>query len=83
MIGLPSIVMSMTPAQWRMMRSRLKHGKAVTAAGRHMLDHRQIAALRIGVVAVEIAAHDDLALVGLADVEMPGAERHDGVEDAA
>ena len=45
-----------------------------------MLDDRQIAALRIGVVEVEIAAHHELALVGLADVEVHGARRDDGVE---
>ena len=32
MMGLPSIVMSMTPAQCRMMRNRPKLGNAVTAA---------------------------------------------------
>ena len=37
-------------------------------------DHRQIAALRIAVVAVDITAEHQPAFVGLADIEMPSAE---------
>ncbi len=46
----------------------------------HVLDGRQIAALGVGVVAVDIAAEDEAALVGLADVEMPRAEGDDLVD---
>ena len=46
----------------------------------HVLDHRQIAALRVRVVEIEIASHDQFTLVGLADVEMHGARRDDRVE---
>ena len=46
----------------------------------HLLDHRQIAALRIGIIAVDVAAEDEAALVRLADVEMPRAEGDDGVD---
>ena len=64
-----------------MMRSRPKHGKAVTAAAATCSIIGEIAALSIGIVAVEIAAHDDLALVRLVRVEVPGAERDHGVQD--
>src|SRR5258707_6813125 len=37
---------------------------------REQADRRQIAALGIGVVEIEIAAEDQLALVGLADIDM-------------
>ena len=44
----------------------------------------QVATLRVGVVAVEVAAEHQAALVRLAHVEMPGAEghnaRHEGLE---
>ena len=39
-----------------------------------IFDHRQIAALGVGVVAVDIATEDEAALVGLADIKMPRAE---------
>ena len=48
---------------------------------RDMLDRRQIAALRIGIVAVDIAAEDKAALVGLGDIEMSGAEGDDMVDE--
>ena len=47
------------------------------AALAHVLDGRQVAALGVGIVAVDVAAEHQPALVGLADVEMPGAERDD------
>jgi hypothetical protein len=37
-----------------------------------VLDDRQVAALGVGIVAVEVAAEDEAALVGLADVEVAG-----------
>jgi hypothetical protein len=80
MIGLPSIVMSITPPQVRISFNRPKAREKREAGADDMLDDRQIAALRIGVVEVEIAAHHELALVGLADIEMHGARRDDGVE---
>src|SRR5258706_108706 len=43
----------------------------------HVLDRREIAALRIGVVAVEIAAEDEAPLVRLADIEVSSAESDD------
>ena len=39
-----------------------------------MLDHGQIAALGIGVPAIQPAAEHKTALVRLADIEMPGPE---------
>jgi hypothetical protein len=45
-----------------------------------MLDGRQIAALGIGIVAVDIAAEDQATLVGLRDIEMPGAECDDAID---
>ena len=41
-----------------------------------MVNGRQVAALRIGIVHVDIPAQDQPALVGLADIEMPGAVGH-------
>src|SRR5439155_13086600 len=45
------------------------------AAFHHVLDDRQVAAPCIGVIAIDVAAEHEPTLVGLADVEMPGAER--------
>ena len=45
-----------------------------------VLDQRKIAALRIGIVAVEVAAEYEAALVGLADVEMASPERRNAVD---
>src|ERR1700728_5049379 len=45
-----------------------------------VLDQRKIAALRIGIVAVEVAAEYEAALVGLADVEMASPECRDAVD---
>src|ERR1035438_1491298 len=44
------------------------------AALANVLDRRQVAAARIAVVAVDIAAKNQTALVGLADIEVSGAE---------
>ena len=46
----------------------------------HVFDDGKIAALRIGIVAVDVAAKHEAALVGLADIEMAGAESDDGVD---
>ena len=46
-----------------------------------VLDDRQVAALGIGVVAVEVAAEDEPALVRLADVEVPGAISDDAGDE--
>ena len=43
-------------------------------------DHRQVAALGVGVVAVNVAAKDQTALVGLADIKVPGAKGHHPVD---
>ena len=51
------------------------------AAFADVLDGREIAALGVGIVAVDIAAEDEAALVRLADVEMPGAEGDDAGDD--
>ena len=65
-------------------RSSAQRGRApgimLTPSLADVLDHRQIAALRIGVVAVEIAAEHQPALVRLGDVEVPGAEGDDAVD---
>ena len=45
-----------------------------------VLDEGQVAALGVGVVTVEIATHQDLALVGLADIKMSGTGGDHGVE---
>ena len=50
------------------------------AALAHVLDRRQVAALGVGVVAVDVAAEHQPALVGLADVEVAGAEGDDVVD---
>src|SRR4029078_8668346 len=43
------------------------------------LDDREIAALGVGIVALDVAAEDEAAFVGLADIEMAGTEgHHDG-----
>ena len=75
-IGEPSIVMSSRPAQLRKMRKPREIGEERKPALGHILDHRQIAALGVGIVAVEIAAEHEAAFVRLADIEMAGAERH-------
>lgn len=46
-----------------------------------MFDQRQVAALGIGIVAVQIAAEDQAALVRLADIEMSGPEGDDPVDE--
>ena len=65
------------------MRSAADHRHQRHAALAHVLDRRQVAALGVGVVAVDVAAEDQAALVGLADVEMPGAEGDDAGRSAA
>src|SRR5690349_8579150 len=45
-----------------------------------ILDDGRAAGLGIGIVAVDAGAHDQLALVGLADIDMDGARHDDGVE---
>ena len=77
MIGEPSIDMSMTPPQERSTRTRAERREQRQPPSHHILDHRQVAALGVGIVAVDIAAEDQPALVGLADIEMPGAEGDD------
>ena len=77
MIGEPSIVMSITPPQVRSSADAADHRHQRHAALADILDHRQVAALGVGVVAVDVAAEDEAALVRLADVEMPGAEGDD------
>src|SRR3546814_11642413 len=49
--------------------------------GDDVLHDRQVAALGIGVVAVDVAAEHQAALVGLRDVEVAGAEGDDGVDE--
>ena len=83
MIGEPSIDMSMMPPQERSTRMRDRPGIIATPRLDHMLDRRQVAAPGIGVVAVDIAAEDEAALVGLRDVEMAHAEGDDHVDDRA
>ena len=46
----------------------------------HMLHHRQIAAPCVRIIAVQIAAEDKPALVGLRDIEMPDAKDHNIVD---
>src|SRR5680860_947797 len=45
-----------------------------------VLDHRHVAALGVGVVALDVAAKDEPAFVGLAAIEVAGAEGDDDVE---
>ncbi len=47
------------------------------AAFTDVLDSRQVAALGVGIVAVDVAAEHQAALVGLADIEMPRPEGDD------
>ena len=72
--------MSITPAHCRSMRRREIVGISALAEPQHVLDQRQAAALGIRVVAVEIAAQHQPALVGLADVEMRRAVGDDAVD---
>ena len=76
MIGEPSIDMSMMPPQ-RRRRDSPEHRHHRHATFADVLHGRHIAALRVGVVPVEVAAEDQSALVGLAYVEMSGAEGDD------
>ena len=48
-----------------------------------VFDRRKVSALRIGVVAVEVAAEHQPALVRLADVEVAGAERQHAIDQRA
>ena len=55
-----------------------RHGRNHRDAFRYdVLDQRQVPALGIGIVAVEIAAEDEAALIGLAHIEMPSTEGED------
>ncbi len=58
MIGEPSIDMSMTPPHERSSRTFAKAGEHGEQLAHHLLDQRQVSALGVGVVAVEIAAED-------------------------
>ena len=62
------------------MRKRAEVRKERHRPLEHVLDDRQVAALRIRVVAVDVAAEHQPALVRLADVEVPGAEGDDVVD---
>ena len=77
MIGEPSIDISTdaAPAPQDARAADRRHQRHAALAD--ILDRGQIAALRVAVVAVDIAAEHQAALVGLADVEMTGAERDD------
>ena len=68
--------MSSSPAQLRKTREPREIGEERKPALGHVLDHRQIAALGVGIVAVDIAAEHEAAFVRLADIEMACAERH-------
>ena len=81
MIGEPSIDMSTTPPQERSTRSRESAGIIATPASATCSTHGQVAALGVGIVAVDVAAEDEAALVGLGDIEMSGAERDDVVDE--
>ena len=72
--------MSMMPPQLAQHAHATDHRHQRHAALADILDHRQVAALGVGIVAVDIAAEDQPALVGLADIEMAGAEGHDAVD---
>ena len=65
MIGDPSIDISMMPPQERSTRTRESAGIIALPAFRDMFDGREIAALCIGVIAIDIAAEDETALVRL------------------
>ena len=80
MKGLPSGVMSLMPPQWRSRRSRETQGISDDRAFRHGLHLGELAALGIGVEAVDMAAEDQPALVGLREIEELGAEGDDVVD---
>lgn len=46
-----------------------------------MLDGRQITALGIGIVTIDVAAEDQAPLVRLRYVEMPHSKRYDAVDE--
>ena len=54
------------------MRMRLKIGNSSQIASICVLDHVEAAALAVGVVLVDAGADDELALVGLADIDVDG-----------
>ena len=76
MIGLPSMVMSTSPPQ---LLTQHAHLADVREAGeklaRHLVHDRQVPALGVGIVVVEVAAVDEAALVGLRDVHMAARRR--------
>src|ERR1051326_2038115 len=58
-------------------REAREHGEP---AFDRVLNRRQVSPLSVGIVEVEVAAHHQLALVGLADIEVSGTEGDDGIE---
>ncbi len=81
MIGEPSMLMSMTPPQVRRYLDPRQRRDHCHAGFGDVLDSGEIAALGIGIVAVDIAAEDETALVRLRHVEMAGAKGDDGVDE--
>ena len=75
MKGEPSIDMSMIPPHAAQQAHAAERRHQCHAALDHIFDHRQVAALRIGVVHVQIAAKDQPALVRLAAIEVAGTVR--------
>ncbi len=71
----------MTPPQLRSTRTRDRPGDQRHPRLGHMLDQGEVAPLGVGIVAVDVAAEDKPALVGLAEVEMPRAEGHHRVDE--
>ena len=81
MMGEPSIDISITPPHMRSRRGATNHRHQGHAAFADILDHRQVSALGVSVVAVDIAAKDQTAFVGLADIEMTRPKGNDAGQD--
>ena len=80
MIGLPSMrhvdEAAPVPQNAQSPEARPKRDAALD----DVFDGRKVSALSIGIVAIEVAAEDQAALIGLADVEVAGTECHDAID---